>query len=60
MIGFADLQIPEKDLIKFKVIVLPGVYKDVLRLSFKHRDDTGKTDEFRACPYDRHHLQAFH
>jgi hypothetical protein len=60
VIGGAELQIPEEDLVKLKIMVLPGVHKQVIGFPVKHRNDPGKTDNLRSRSHNRHYSEAFH
>ena len=57
-----QLQVFEEDLVKFIIIVLPGVNKDMLhrRLCIQPRDHAGKTDDLRPGANHGHYLKLLH
>jgi len=59
VVGLADAQLLEEDLVELVVVALPGVQEHVLRQLVEQRDHAAELDELGAGPEDGHDLEAF-
>ena len=60
MVRLADLQVGEEDLVELVVVVLAGVYQDVIGVLVENRHHPGQADDLRAGADDRHDFHSFH
>ena len=57
MIGPANTQIIEEDLIQLVIIILPGMDHDVIGVLVQLRENAGEADDLRASAHHSHDFQ---
>ncbi|MNH37433.1 hypothetical protein D3C79_983350 [compost metagenome] len=54
MVGFADAQIIEENLVEFVIVILSGMHQNMVRLRIQFGDDATHLDEFGTRANQRH------